>query len=109
MDWSVCKQWAAEATEQAATVLYLYSAVYVIIESYSCQFLMEIILVINWACACVRTSVEDDNFIMEGWGCVNLVIFIWEFLRFGLTQKALFQVILGLYWCMQIERKRVYV
>ena len=26
-------------------------------------------------------------FLTEGWGCVNLMIFIWEFLRFGLTQR----------------------
>ena len=42
------------------------------------------------------SSVEDDNFLRDGWGCVNLMIFIWEFLRLGLTEKALFQVILGL-------------
>ena len=41
-------------------------------------------------------SVEDDNILREGWGCVNLMIFIWEFLGFGLNEKALFQVILGL-------------
>ena len=50
----------------------------------------------NWVCTCIKTSVEDDNFLREGWGCVNLMIFIWEFLHFGLTEKALFQVILGL-------------
>ena len=34
---------------------------------------------------------------------------ICEFLRFDLTQKALFQVILGLLLeCMQIERKGAY-
>ena len=48
-------------------------------------------------CAFVKTSVEDDNFLREGWGCVNLMIFIkFEFLHSGLTEKALFQVILGL-------------
>ena len=47
-------------------------------------------------CAYVKTSVEDNNFLREGWGCVNLMIFSWEFLHFGLTEKALFQVILGL-------------
>ena len=41
-----------------------------------CQFWMKIIPVINWVCACVKTSVEDDNFLREGWGCVNLMIFI---------------------------------
>ena len=56
-----------------------------------CEFLMKIIPVINW----MYTSAEDDNFLREGWGCVNLMIFIWEFLCFGLTEKALFQVILG--------------
>ena len=64
-----------------------------------CQFLMKMIPVINWVCACVKTSVEDDSFLREGWRCVNLMIFtdlIWEFLRFGLTEKALFQEILGL-------------
>ena len=54
-----------------------------------CQFLMKIIPVINWVCACVKMSVEDDNFLREGWWCVNLMIFIWEFLLFGLTEKAL--------------------
>ena len=49
-------------------------------------FLMKLIPVINWVCACDRTSVEDDSFLREGW----------EFLRFGLTEKALFQEILGL-------------
>ena len=39
-----------------------------------CQFLMKIIPVINWVCACVKTSVEDDNFLREGWVCVNLMI-----------------------------------
>ena len=41
-----------------------------------CQFLMTIIPVINWVCACFKTSVEDDNFLREGWGCVNLMVFI---------------------------------
>ena len=44
-----------------------------------CQFLMKIIPVIKWVCACVETSVEDDNFPREGWGCVNLMTFIWVF------------------------------
>ena len=26
-------------------------------------------------CACIKTSVEDNNFLREGWGCVNLMIF----------------------------------
>ena len=26
-------------------------------------------------CACVKTSVEDDSFLREDWGCVNLMIF----------------------------------
>ena len=39
-----------------------------------CQFLMKIIPVINWVCACVKTSVEDDNFLREGWGYVKLMI-----------------------------------
>ena len=41
-----------------------------------CQFLMKIIPVINWVCACIKTSVEDDNFLREGWGFENLIIFI---------------------------------
>ena len=61
-----------------------------------CQFLMKIIPVINWRRACIKMSAEDDNFLREGWRCVNLMIFIWELLCFGLTEKALFQVILGL-------------
>ena len=60
-----------------------------------CQFLMKIIPVINWVYTCIETSVEDGNFLTEGWGCVNLMIFIWE-LCFGLTEKTLFQVIWGL-------------
>ena len=60
-----------------------------------CQFLIKNIPVINWGCTCVKTFAED-NFLREGWGCVNLMIFICEFLCFGLTEKALFQVILGL-------------
>ena len=54
-----------------------------------CQFLMKIIPVIKWVCACVKTSVADDNFLTKGWGCMNLMIFylIWEFLCFGLTQR----------------------
>ena len=47
-----------------------------------CQFLMKIIPVINWVCACVKTSVEDDSFLREGWGCVNLMIFLFN-LRIG--------------------------
>ena len=30
-------------------------------------------------CACVKTSVENDNFPREGWGCVNLMIFLFNF------------------------------
>ena len=30
---------------------------------------------INWVCACVKTSVEDDSLLREGCGCVNLMIF----------------------------------
>ena len=40
-----------------------------------CQFLMKMIPVINWVCAGIKMSVEDDNFLTEGWGCVNLMIF----------------------------------
>ena len=64
--------------------------------------------------ACIKTSAED-NLLREGWGCVNLMIFIWEFLQFGLTEKALFQVILGFHIsvCRLRERghmsKSVYV
>ena len=59
-----------------------------------CQFLMKIIPV----CTCVKTSVEDDNFLGEGWGRVNLTIFIqFESFTFWFdTEKALFQVIWGL-------------
>ena len=48
---------------------------------------MKIIPVINWVCACFKTSVEDDNFLTEGWECVNLmsllffIFLVWEFLR----------------------------
>ena len=40
-------------------------------------------------------SVEDDNFLTEGWGCV--IIFSLRVFTFWFdTEKALFQVILGL-------------
>ena len=58
---------------------------------------MKIIPVINYAC--IRTSAEDDNFPREGGGyvCVhNDFYLIWEFLCFGLSEKALSHVILGL-------------
>ena len=29
-------------------------------------------------CACVKTSVEDDNFLREGCECVKLVIFFFN-------------------------------
>ena len=45
-------------------------------QSWLCQLLMKIIPVINLVCACVKTSFEDDNFLREGRGCVNLMIFI---------------------------------
>ena len=64
-----------------------------------CQFLMKIIPVINWVYACVKTSVEDDNFPRESWGCVNLMIFkLFEsfYVSFGLTEEAWFHEILGL-------------
>ena len=32
-------------------------------------------------------SVEDDNFLTEGWGCVNLMIFIWEFFNVLVWQR----------------------
>ena len=60
-----------------------------------CQFSKKIIPVLNSVCACIRTSAEDDNFSREDGGCVYIMI-IWEFLRFDLLEKALFQVILGL-------------
>ena len=46
-----------------------------------CQFLMKIIPVIIWVCTCIKMSVEDDNFLMAGRGCVNLMIFVWDFLN----------------------------
>ena len=65
-----------------------------------CQFLMKIIPVIKCVCACVRTSAEEDNCPREGGGCVYLMIFLFYFLSeslcFGLSEKALFQLILGL-------------
>ena len=30
-------------------------------------------------CTCIKTSVEDDNFLREGWGHVNLMIFLFNF------------------------------
>ena len=46
-------------------------------------------------CACVRTSAEDDNFQGGGVGVPNGFIYF-EFLYFGLSEKTLFQTILGL-------------
>ena len=58
-----------------------------------CQFLMKIIPVINWVCACVKKSVSNGGLGM----CeTNDFYLFWEFLHFGLTEKALFQVIWGL-------------
>ena len=37
--------------------------------------LMKIIPATNRVCACDKTSVED-NFLREGWGCMNLMMFI---------------------------------
>ena len=58
-----------------------------------CQFLMKIIPVINCVSTCVKTSVS-----IGGLGMCEPTDFylIWEFLRFGLTEKALLQVILDL-------------
>ena len=61
-----------------------------------CQFLMKIRPVINWVWACIKISVEDDSFLTEGRWCVNLMIFIRVFTFWFDTEKALFQVILGL-------------
>ena len=33
-------------------------------------------------CACVKTSVEDDSFVRGGWGCVNLMIFLFNLIVF---------------------------
>ena len=45
------------------------------------------------------SSVEDDNFLTEGWGCVSLMIFLFNLRVFTFwfdTEKRLFHVILGL-------------
>ena len=61
-------------------------------------------------------SVQDDHFLTEGWGCVNLIIFItlrvFTFRFDNDTEKALFQVILGLLLlsvsvCKLRERRRM--
>ena len=58
-----------------------------------CKFLL---YVINSVCACVRTSAEDDNFRRQGGGCVYLLmLFNLRVLCFSLSEKLLFQVILG--------------
>ena len=46
----------------------------------------------------IQISVKDDNFFKGGLGMCepNDFDLICEFLHFGLTEKALFQVILGL-------------
>ena len=49
--------------------------------------------------ACVKTSVADENFLREGWGCVNLMIFLFNLRIFTFwfdTEKVLFQLILVL-------------
>ena len=51
-----------------------------------CQFLMTIIPVINWVCACVKTSVSNEGL---GMCQPNDFDLIWEFLRFGLTQRSI--------------------
>ena len=55
-----------------------------------CQFLIKIRPVINWVCACVKTSVQDDNLLsMGGLGMCepNDFYLTWEFLRFALTER----------------------
>ena len=54
-----------------------------------CQFLLKTVPVY----ACVKTSVSNGGL---GMCPPNDFYLIWEFLCFSLTQKALFQVILGL-------------
>ena len=48
---------------------------------------MKFIPVINSACACIRTSAEDDNFPWEGGGCVYLMILFESFFVFGLSRE----------------------
>ena len=38
-------------------------------------FLMKIIPVVNWVCACVKTSVEDNSFLREGW---EFYVLVWQ-------------------------------
>ena len=50
-------------------------------------------------CKCIKASVEDNNFLREGWGCVNLMIFLFNLRIFTFwfdTEKVLFQLILVL-------------
>ena len=59
-----------------------------------CKFLL---YVINSMCACVRTSAEDGNFPREGRGCVYpMILFYLRVLCFSLSEKILFEVLLGL-------------
>ena len=48
-------------------------------------------------CTFVKTSVEDDNLLREGWGCVNLMVFIkFESFTFWFDRESIIPVILGL-------------
>ena len=51
---------------------------------YLCRFLMKIIPVIKWVCACVKTSVSNGGL---GICQPNDFYLHWEILRFGLTQR----------------------
>jgi len=60
---------------------------------------------------CVKTSVEDDNFLREGWGCVNLrFLFNLRVCTFWFdTEKTLLKVILGLHLVYADWEKGAYV
>ena len=59
-------------------------------------------------CACVKTSVEDDNFPREGWGCVNLTIFLFNLkvFTFWFDRESIISGNLGFAICVCRLRER---
>ena len=65
---------------------------------YKALFLPSALSVFNENYTVIKLSVcmRQDMFLMEGWGCVNLMIFTGVFTFWFDTEKALFQVFWGL-------------
>ena len=73
----------------------LISAIARGVEDFYTQEQMKITSVVICVYARVKTSTGDDNLPREGGGCMYLMIWFKSF-WFGLSEKALFQVIFGL-------------